>query len=356
MSIMAATLANGGLNPWSEKTVCSAENVRCVLPVMLASGMYDYSGQWAYEVGMAAKSGVGGCVFMVVPNVCGIAVWSPRLDAQGNSVRGVAVASELVKKLQLHGFEVFSGSTGKLDPKKRSNDAQDRNLTDLLFAASAGDVGNLQKHQQSGTDLFEGDYDARTAMHLAASEGHAQCLQFLVDCMPEHLRAELISKEDRWHGTPLDEAETHNHHACAKIIQAAGGRKGRRPVVVPEELPPAALRHATPSDDAAEIIHAASRGELMHLITLNARGIDLAFDHHDYDLRTPLHLAASNGHEACVKYLVLQAKKANKTQGILSAVDRFGNTALADAVRENHKACESFIRSYDRREIVESDC
>merc|ERR1719456_1516161 len=136
MSVMAATLANGGLNPWSEKVVCSASNVRCVLPVMLSSGMYDFSGQWAYEVGVPAKSGVGGCVFMVVPNVCGISVWSPRLNAEGNSVRGVAVANELVKLVQLHGFEVFTGLTKKLNPKIKNKEAKDLQLSELLFGAS----------------------------------------------------------------------------------------------------------------------------------------------------------------------------------------------------------------------------
>merc|ERR1719456_1991878 len=136
MSVMAATLANGGLNPWSEKVICSASNVRCVLPVMLSSGMYDFSGQWAYEVGVPAKSGVGGCVFMVVPNVCGISVWSPRLNAEGNSVRGVAVANELVKLVQLHGFEVFTGLTKKLNPKIKNKEAKDLQLSELLFGAS----------------------------------------------------------------------------------------------------------------------------------------------------------------------------------------------------------------------------
>jgi len=86
---MASTLANGGVNPMTGARICDVENVRSTLPLMLTCGMYDYSGQWAFDVGIPAKSGVGGCVFMVIPNVCGISVWSPRLDAVGNSVRGV---------------------------------------------------------------------------------------------------------------------------------------------------------------------------------------------------------------------------------------------------------------------------
>ena len=80
-----------GLNPRSNRRLFSAANVRRVLPLMMSAGLYDYSGQWAYEIGVPAKSGVGGCMFMVIPNVCGISIWSPRLDPVGNSVRAVQV-------------------------------------------------------------------------------------------------------------------------------------------------------------------------------------------------------------------------------------------------------------------------
>ena len=75
MSVMAATLANGGLNPLTGESVFSPEHVSKTLSLMMACGMYDYSGQWSFEVGVPAKSGVAGCVFSVIPNVCGIAVW-----------------------------------------------------------------------------------------------------------------------------------------------------------------------------------------------------------------------------------------------------------------------------------------
>jgi glutaminase len=342
MSVMAATLANGGLNPWSEKIVCSATNVRYVLPMMLASGMYDYSGQWAYEVGVPAKSGVGGCVFMVVPNVCGISVWSPRLNAEGNSVRAVAVASELVKSVQLHGFEVFNGLDSKMDPKKNRTEEKENQLSEVLFAASIGDVRTLMKLQHIGVHLFEGDYDSRTAMHLAATEGHAQSLQFLVDCMPDDEKSELLNKEDRWKGTPLDDAKQYGHVSCVKILEYAGATvQGKRQVHAPEHL-----RKATPSEDGPEAISAGSRGDLDQLVKLRARGVDVSFDHHDYDLRTPLHLAASNGHLSCVKYLIYQAQKLLRTSDMAKATDRWGNTALDDAIREGHTAVQEFLLKY----------
>jgi len=78
MGIMSATLANGGFCPLTGDQVFTPEQVRSVLPLMLTCGMYDYSGQWAYDVGIPAKSGVGGCVYMVILNVGGISIWSPR--------------------------------------------------------------------------------------------------------------------------------------------------------------------------------------------------------------------------------------------------------------------------------------
>jgi glutaminase len=326
---------------------------------MLASGMYDYSGQWAYEVGVPAKSGVGGCVFMVVPNVCGISMWSPRLNAEGNSVRAVAVASELVKTVRLHGFEVFLGLDGKMDPTKKTNKEKEKQLNEMLFAASIGDVRNLQKLHLIGVNLFEGDYDARTAVHLAATEGHAQCVQFLVDCMPEVQRAELISKQDRWGGTPLDDARLYKHTSCIEILQFAGGlaqQRSENPHVTPKHIQDgrcktfSKFRKATPSDEAPKTIWASAHGDLDQLVKLRARGIDFSFDHHDYDLRTPLHLAASNGHLPCVRYLVCQAEKQvrNHNNDILKATDRWGNTPLDDAIREKHTEVEQFLRKYSR--------
>ena len=109
MANMASTLANGGMNPYSGKRLVSSDAVRCALPLMLTCGMYDYSGEWTFNIGVPAKSGVGGCVFMSIPNVCGISVWSPRLDAVGNSARGIHTAKELVSRIEVDNFLVKSG-------------------------------------------------------------------------------------------------------------------------------------------------------------------------------------------------------------------------------------------------------
>ena len=91
LALMAATLANGGVQPLTGHRAITREHLRDVLTLMFTCGMYDTSGSWAYSVGLPAKSGVSGGLLAVVPGRMGLAVYSPRLDSHGHSVRGVAL-------------------------------------------------------------------------------------------------------------------------------------------------------------------------------------------------------------------------------------------------------------------------
>jgi glutaminase len=105
LAMMGATLANAGVNPITKQRAIDQQYVKDVLSVMLSCGMYDYAGEWAYRVGLPAKSGVGGGICAVVPGRCGIGIFSPLLDARGNSVRGIKVCEELSQRYGLHVFE-----------------------------------------------------------------------------------------------------------------------------------------------------------------------------------------------------------------------------------------------------------
>jgi glutaminase len=102
LALMAATLANHGINPLTGDRALDAPYVANVLSVMTTCGMYDYAGSWVHNVGLPAKSGVAGGVLAVLPGHFGIGVFSPPLDEQGNSVRGIAVCERLSAELQLH--------------------------------------------------------------------------------------------------------------------------------------------------------------------------------------------------------------------------------------------------------------
>jgi glutaminase len=104
IALMAATLANGCVNPVTGERALTRARVRDVLSVLYTCGMYDAAGQWAYEVGVPAKSGVSGGILAPIPGKMGIGVFSPGLDPYGNSVRGVSVCKEFSNRLGLHVF------------------------------------------------------------------------------------------------------------------------------------------------------------------------------------------------------------------------------------------------------------
>ena len=102
LATIAATLANGGVNPRTGERAVREDVVRGVLSVMTTCGMYDSAGEWLVSVGLPAKSGVSGGVLAVLPGRLGIGVFSPPLDPRGNSVRGIAVCRDLSRDLALH--------------------------------------------------------------------------------------------------------------------------------------------------------------------------------------------------------------------------------------------------------------
>ena len=105
MSVLASSLANGGVCPLTGVRIFAEETVSKILSLMHSCGMYDYSGEWAFSIGIPAKSGVAGCIFLVVPGVMGICTYSPPLDERGNSVRGIEFCKRLLKRYTLHRYD-----------------------------------------------------------------------------------------------------------------------------------------------------------------------------------------------------------------------------------------------------------
>ncbi|XP_063076484.1 glutaminase liver isoform, mitochondrial-like [Engraulis encrasicolus] len=213
-SVMAATLANGGICPITGERVLSAEAVRNTLSLMHSCGMYDFSGQFAFHVGLPAKSGVSGAVLLVVPNIMGMMCWSPPLDRVGNSVRGIHFCQELVSLFNFHNYDNLRHFTKKLDPRRQAGDDRNKSVVEMMFAAHSGDVSALRRFALSGKDMDLVDYDRRTALHVAAAEGHEDVVLFLTQiCKVNPL------VKDRWGNTPLDDALQFSRASMVKVLQ-----------------------------------------------------------------------------------------------------------------------------------------
>jgi glutaminase len=101
LAVMGATLADGGVNPVTGERVLDAAVCHYTLAVMLTAGLYETSGDWLYDVGLPAKSGIGGGIVTVSPGKGGMGTYAPRLDAAGNSVKGQLAARFLSARLGL---------------------------------------------------------------------------------------------------------------------------------------------------------------------------------------------------------------------------------------------------------------
>jgi glutaminase len=123
LAVMAATLACQGRNPFTGAQPLTRTATTRLLALMGTCGMYDYAGHWLHNVGMPAKSGVAGGVLAVVPGRLGLAIWSPRLDRFGNSVRGIAVCEELSRRLELH---LYDQNPASQNPIRRCTSSRER--------------------------------------------------------------------------------------------------------------------------------------------------------------------------------------------------------------------------------------
>jgi ankyrin repeat protein len=189
----------------------------------------------------------------------------------------------------------------------------------LLQAAARGDVPHMRTLLESGrTNVNFRDYDRRTALHVAASEGHLNVCQFLVE------RGAKVNRSDRWGGSPLDDAHRHRHADVIHYLRDLGASTGS-------------------GNRATNLITAAASGDvdevklLLHSL-LAVAGTDekpanaVDVNKGDYDKRTALHLAAGEGHSEIVRMLCLAGADVN-------AEDRWYRRPLDDAIGGSHRVC-----------------
>jgi glutaminase len=225
LAVAAASLANAGVCPLTEDPVFAPATVQSCLSLMSSCGMYDFSGEFAFTIGLPAKSGVSGAVMLVVPGLMGICVWSPRLDEHGNSVRGIEFCRRLVAEYNVHVFDSLvtgHGRSAKRDPRRKKNQSRIEEVVALTWAASQGDLNEVRALVATGVEPGTADYDGRTALHLAAAEGQLEVVRYLLATGTDP------QPVDRWGGTPQSDAEGSGHTQVVELIrQAAQADAGR---------------------------------------------------------------------------------------------------------------------------------
>ena len=191
-AIMAGMLANGGICPISGEQYFGTETVRDCISLMFSCGMYDFSGEFAFDVGLPAKSGVSGSIMLIIPGKFGLCIWSPALDEIGNSVRGVKICRRLSKTCSGN-YHIFR-HIGQIN--------QEHTNIDVAFYSCMDAVvnNNIEKLRTflDNVDIGRTDYDNRSLLHIACSEGHIEIIELLLEKGAKQCH-------DRWGNTPTDD-------------------------------------------------------------------------------------------------------------------------------------------------------
>lgn len=174
LAVMGATLANKGVNPLTGERALPPEFIPDILTVMNSCGMYNYAGQWSYEVGIPAKSGVAGSIMAVIPGQIGIAVFSPPIDEHGNSVRGVAACREIASAFGLHVFKTSVSTSTVIRRELDGSKVRSKRLRSPAERAILDQYGAQNRIIEVQGPLYFGSAERliRRARELAKERAH----------------------------------------------------------------------------------------------------------------------------------------------------------------------------------------
>jgi glutaminase len=172
LSILAATLALGGICPTTKKRIFQPETVKNCLCMMYSAGMDCQSGQFAFFCGLPAKGTESGAMLMVIPNVMGACFFSPEVNRLCQPTRGIDFCERLVRRFNFHSYD--KNEKLKLNPVLYDMTEKRFYVIQLLNAAAEGDLMTIKSLHSWGVNLDDTDYDLRTAAHVAASKGEIE--------------------------------------------------------------------------------------------------------------------------------------------------------------------------------------
>jgi glutaminase len=273
---------------------------------------------------------VGGGILLIVPQLMGICIFSPRLDSVGNSVRGLEVARKITQKYLVHLFDGTMTDTKRIDPKVPISKWRASSCGEAIWAASNGDVRTLERLTSQQRDLQAGDYDIRTPLHLASAEGQTEVVRYLLSIGVQPI-------PDRWGGYPISDARDNGHNEIVELFTKLDVNY-TEPVHLVEDPDGETDEMATFDNEmmVIELLFAAFENDVPGIRQLVAKSIPVHAG--DYDLRTALHLAAAEGSLQAVKYLVEHGHP-------LNVRDRWGATPLDEAKREKRDSVIKYLSS-----------
>lgn len=215
LASFAGTLANGGgVCPVTGVRVFKPATVRSVLSLMSSCGMYGYSGEFFFSIGVPAKSSISGAMVIVIPNVMGVCTFSPRLGKYGVSASGLDFSRRFTEHFAFHTYDKMSRANHQ-DPRLYHSSTELDGIAHLCFSASKGDLNEVRRMLSVGINVNSADYDGRTALHTAVAENQVQAAQFLVLCGAD------LNRRDNWGNTPLDEVNKCGNKELLKILDKA---------------------------------------------------------------------------------------------------------------------------------------
>ena len=206
LATATATIANIGKCPSTLKQVMTPQDVRSLLSLTYSCGLNQFTGQWAFTVGIPAVTSNTGLMMIIIPNTMGIVIYSPLINSKGVPPKVVEFCRLLTKKYRVNIFEKLVYLDEPIGKMAEFRGAKEEKISlaflfyQLMDAVTAGDTDKIEELIEKGADVTSSDYDKRSPLHIACSEGRYEVVVLLVKQGASHLA------KDRWGNTPRDDA------------------------------------------------------------------------------------------------------------------------------------------------------